>query len=203
MQKDIDRFKEMNPICSSEKHCNRSLYMFPWSPLFPLAVHRYGCSINKRWGKRANSNIIRLFLKVLYRIGQFLSVVMRKIEIEEDAQIAKGVFISPIGGIILGANSVGRCCTIHHNVTIGFGFGRGRKLQSPDIGENVWVGPGAIIYGNIKVGDGAVVGPDTVVNKNVPPHCIISGNPARVIQKDFNNAILHKTNSPHIIADII
>jgi serine O-acetyltransferase len=128
---------------------------------------------------------------------------MRKTEIEEEAQIAHDVFLSPKGGIILGANSIGKGCTIHHNVTIGFGFGRGRKMQRPDIGEHVWVGPGAIIYGNIKVGNGAVIGPDTVVNKSVPPRFMISGNPARVIQKDINNEKLHKTNSPHLIKDII
>jgi serine acetyltransferase len=203
MQKDIVRYRTMNAMDTDAKCCNKFFYMFPGSPLFPLAVHRYGCSINKRWGTDPTKKSVRLIFKAFYHIGRFLSVVIRKTQIEEEVKIDDGVYISPKGGIIIGANSIGKGCTIHHNVTIGFGFGRGRGLQRPDIGENVWIGPDTIIYGNIKVGDGAVIGPNTVVNKNVLPRCVISGNPAKIIKKDINNKKLHQTNFPDIFKDII
>jgi serine acetyltransferase len=76
-------------------------------------------------------------------------------------------------------------------------------MQRPDIGENVWIGPDTIIYGNIKVGDGAVIGPKTVVNKSVPPRCMVYGNPARIIKKDINNTKLHQTDLPDIYKEII
>ena len=203
MHKDIARYRTMNAIATDAKNCKKIFYMFPGSPLFPLAVHRYGCSINKRWGTSPTKRSVRLFFKAFYHLGRFLSVVMRKTQIEEEVKIADGVYISPKGGVIIGANSIGKGCTIHHNVTIGFGFGRGRGLLRPDIGDNVWIGPDTIIYGNIKVGDGAVIGPKTVVNKNVLSRCVISGNPARIIKKDINNEKLHQTSFPDIFKDIL
>jgi serine O-acetyltransferase len=203
MQKDIVRYKAMNSTYVDEKCCRRFLYILPWSPLFSLAVYRYNCFIDKRWGKDPTKKPVRLIFKAFYHMGRFLSVIMQKTQIEEDVQIAEGVYLSPKGGQILGAHLIGKGCTIHHNVTIGFSFGRGRKMQRPDIGENVWIGPDTIIYGNIKVGDGAVIGPKTVVNKSVPPRCMVYGNPARIIKKDINNTKLHQTDLPDIYKEII
>lgn len=203
MEQDIACYKAKNANSIDITYHDRSLYLFPWSPLFPLAVHRLGYCINNRWGDGSKKSLSRLFLKALYHIGRFLSVVIQKTQIEEDARIADGVYLSPKGGIILGANTIGKGCTIHHNVTIGFGFGRGRKMERPDIGENVWIGSGAIIYGKIKIGDRAVIGPKTVVTKNIPPDSVVYGNPAAIIKKKIDNAKFHQTSSPHIFAEII
>lgn len=76
---------------------------------------------------------------------------------------------------------VGRNCTIHQNVTIG-SDGRGGV---PVIGDNVFIGAGAVIVGPIKVGDNVIIGANAFVNKDVPSNCTVGGVPAMIL-KFFN-----------------
>lgn len=55
------------------------------------------------------------------------------------------------------------------------------------IGNDVWVGHGAIILKGVKIGDGAVIGAGSVVTKDVAPYAIVGGVPAREIRKRFSN----------------
>lgn len=55
------------------------------------------------------------------------------------------------------------------------------------IGNDVWIGERAIIKGGITIGDGAVVGMGSIVTHDVPPFCIVAGNPARIIRKRFDD----------------
>jgi len=55
------------------------------------------------------------------------------------------------------------------------------------IGNDVWIGYGAVILSGITIGDGAVIGAFSVVTKNVYPYEIVAGNPAKVIKKRFND----------------
>lgn len=58
------------------------------------------------------------------------------------------------------------------------------------VGNDVWIGQGALIKAGVSVGDGAVVGMGSVVTKNVAPYCIVAGNPARLIKKRFDEDII-------------
>ncbi|WP_052189579.1 MULTISPECIES: acyltransferase [Xenorhabdus] len=51
------------------------------------------------------------------------------------------------------------------------------------IEENVWIGDGAVILGNIKIGKGAIIAAQSVVNTNVPPFTMVGGIPAKIIKK--------------------
>jgi serine O-acetyltransferase len=121
--------------------------------------------------------------------------VIHKTTIEEDAAIGHGVWLSRKGNIIMGAKTLGKGSIVHHNVTIGYGFGSGRKMQRPQIGNNVWIGPGTVIYGNIRIGDGAVIAANSVVNRHVPPRCVIGGNPPRLICKSHDTKPLMEATS--------
>jgi virginiamycin A acetyltransferase len=55
------------------------------------------------------------------------------------------------------------------------------------IGNDVWIGYGAIIMPGIKISDGAIIAAGSVVTKNVDPYCIVGGNPARLIRQRFDN----------------
>lgn len=51
------------------------------------------------------------------------------------------------------------------------------------LGNDVWIGAGAIILKGVTIGDGAIVGAGSVVTKDVPPYCVVAGTPARVVRK--------------------
>ncbi|MBQ9659093.1 MAG: galactoside O-acetyltransferase [Clostridia bacterium] len=65
------------------------------------------------------------------------------------------------------------------------------------IEDDVWIGANAIILGGrngISIGEGSVIGAGSIVTKDVPPYCIVSGNPAKIIRKRFDEStiIMHK-----------
>lgn len=185
MGKDIKRYVSLhhiNGIKSIMVYCTSFL---PGSCLFPIIVHRFGCWVNEKYETSKKGNSFRKLLKAIYHIGVHLSVITRKIQIEENAIIGDGLFLSPKGKIILGAKEIGRNCSIHHNVTIGMGFGPGRAIERPVIGHDVRIEQDSILYGNIKVGDGVVVRKGSVVTKSIPAGCVVQGNPAKIIKRKF------------------
>ncbi len=56
-----------------------------------------------------------------------------------------------------------------------------------EIGHNVWIGAGATILPGARIGDGAIVGAEAVVAREVPPYCVVVGNPARVTRQRFDD----------------
>ena len=55
------------------------------------------------------------------------------------------------------------------------------------VGNDVWLGNGATIMQGVSLGDGAIVGTNSLVTKDVPPYTVVGGNPARVIRKRFDD----------------
>jgi len=60
------------------------------------------------------------------------------------------------------------------------------------IGNDVWIGYGATILSGVRIGDGAVIGARAVVTSDVEPYCVVAGNPARLINKRFDEEIIRK-----------
>lgn len=61
------------------------------------------------------------------------------------------------------------------------------------IGNDVWIGHNAIILPNVtEIGNGAVIGAGSVVNKNVPPYAVMTGNPARIVRYRFSEELINK-----------
>ena len=58
------------------------------------------------------------------------------------------------------------------------------------IGNDVWIGQNAVILPGVKIGDGAIIGLNSVVTKDVPPYTIVAGNPAREIRKRFDDELI-------------
>jgi len=129
---------------------------------------------------------LRLFAKVLLNLGAQLVVVAAKSEAGTKTAMEPGVYLSDRGHVILGARGVGTGTLIHHHVTIGRGLGEG----IPEIGRRVWIGPHCVIFGAIKVGDGATVLPGTVLSMSVPAGAVAQGNPARLVMRSFDNSAL-------------
>lgn len=54
------------------------------------------------------------------------------------------------------------------------------------VGNDVWIGMNAVIMPGVKIGDGAIIGANSVVTKNVEPYTVVGGNPATIIKKRFD-----------------
>lgn len=89
-----------------------------------------------------------------------------------------GIFIS-------GSAKIGKNCVIFQNVTIGSNTIIDSKNQgAPDIGNNCYIGAGAMIIGNVKIGDNCRIGANTTVTHDVPADCLIVSQSPIMIKKD-------------------
>ena len=123
-------------------------------------------------------------------LGRFVSHFSRwltGIEIHPGATVGRRVFIDHGMGIVIGETAqIGDECTIYQGVTLGgTSLTKGAK-RHPTLGRGVIVGAGAKVLGGFTVGDGARVGSNAVVVKEVPPGATAVGNPARILHKDLD-----------------
>lgn len=86
-----------------------------------------------------------------------------------------------IGVVIHSSAKIGKNCLIGQNVTLG---ARGGGNGASDIGDNVYIAPGAICLGG-KIGDNVVVGANSVVLKEIPSNCVVAGTPTKGISTDI------------------
>lgn len=114
-----------------------------------------------------------------------------QIQIPITTSIGGGLKFAHFSGIVI-ANSVviGENCTIHQNVTLGNGFSKNNSGH-PVIGDNVVIFPGAVVAGNVKVGNHVLITANAVVTKDVPNNSIVGGVPAKIIGV-YNDETLSK-----------
>jgi len=119
----------------------------------------------------------------LHWLGRFTSHLGRwltGIEIHPGASIGRRVFIDHGMGVVIGETAeIGEDTTLYHGVTLG-GTTWNKGKRHPTLGKAVVVGAGAKILGPITVGDGAKIGSNAVVVKDVPPGATVLGVPGRV-----------------------
>ncbi|MBI3043760.1 MAG: serine O-acetyltransferase [Betaproteobacteria bacterium] len=121
-------------------------------------------------------------LKWLARLVSHFSRWLTGIEIHPGATIGRRFFIDHGMGIVIGETAeIGDDCTLYHGVTLG-GTSWNKGKRHPTLGKGVVVGAGAKILGPITIGDGARIGSNAVVVKEVPPGATAIGIPARIIE---------------------
>ena len=136
----------------------------------------------------------------------------------EDGVVLSGCQI--IGDVTVGMQSyanlsvirnadIGRYCSIGRRCSIGAAkhnvsalsthplFDRTfENVQRTKVGNDVWIGDGAVIISGLTIGDGAIIGANAVVTKNIPPYAIVGGVPANLIRMRFDEqTILRLTSS--------
>lgn len=103
------------------------------------------------------------------------------VEIPPKTRIGRGLAVHHGQGLVINDRAViGEYCTIRHNTTIG---NRRSDGPCPVIGHHVNIGAHAVIIGEIRIGDHAVIAAGAVVLKDVPPHAVVAGNPARLVKQ--------------------
>lgn len=127
-----------------------------------------------------------LVLRRLHRLAQHQAGM----DLPWEAEIGLGLTIVHGWGLVVSPDArIGQNVTLFHGVTIGrkdtiAADGIRTVGGAPTIGDQVWIGPNALVVGDITIGDGVVIGGGSVVTKDVPPHCLVVGNPARVVAHD-------------------
>ena len=118
------------------------------------------------------------FPRFISQAGRFLT----GIEIHPGAVIGKGFFIDHGMGVVIGETAIiGDNVTLFQGVTLG-GTGKETGKRHPTLGNNIVVGSGAKVLGNIKIGDHSYIGANAVVLREVPAHSTVVGVPGRVVK---------------------
>jgi len=156
--------------------------------IWALIVYRAGA-----WCVR-NSQRLGLFARLLL---PFLTVCQKAVEIATGidipftARIGRGLYIGHFGQIILSTRTVmGEFCNLSQGVTIGEA-GRGSERHVPQIGDRVYIAPGAKLFGKLTIGNDVAIGANAVVTRDLPDNAVAVGIPAKVINlessRDFVN----------------
>jgi len=123
----------------------------------------------------------------LFFLARLLSQVARfstGIEIHPGAKIGKRFFIDHGMGVVIGETTViGDDVLLYQGSTLG-GTGIVKGKRHPTIGNNVVIGAGAKVLGNILIGDNSYIGANAVVVKDVPPNSTVVGIPGRITKQD-------------------
>ncbi|MEA5618675.1 serine O-acetyltransferase [Cronbergia sp. UHCC 0137] len=141
-----------------------------------------------------------LIPRLISHIARFLT----GIEIHPGATIGQGVFIDHGMGVVIGETAiVGDYALIYQGVTLG-GTGKESGKRHPTLGENVVVGAGAKVLGNIQIGNSVRIGAGSVVLRDVPSDCTVVGVPGRIIYRSgVRVSPLEHNNLPDSEAQVI
>jgi serine O-acetyltransferase len=121
--------------------------------------------------------------KVLHRLASQLA----GIEIPWRTTIAPGLALTHGRGIVVNVDArIGSNVTLFHGVTIGqrdyIDSNGQRRTEYPVIEDDVWIGPHAIVVGGVTVGRGSRIAGGAYVYQNVPPYCVVMGNPGQIVK---------------------
>lgn len=141
------------------------------------------------WIHRASHGLWNLGLKWIARLLSMLARFITGIEIHPGAKIGRRVFLDHGLGIVIGETTeIGDDCTIYQGVTLGgTSLYKGVK-RHPTLGKGVVISAGAKVLGGFTVGDGARVGSNAVVLKEIPAGATAVGIPARILHPDLPQA---------------
>jgi len=127
-----------------------------------------------------------LRMPLIPRLISHLARFLTGIEVHPGAKIGKGVFIDHGMGVVIGETAiVGDYTLIYQGVTLG-GTGKETEKRHPTLGDNVVVGAGAKVLGNIQIGNNVRIGAGSVVLQNVPSDCTVVGVPGRIVRYKGN-----------------
>jgi serine O-acetyltransferase len=145
-----------------------------------------------------------LRVPVIPRMISQIARLFTGIEIHPGARIGKGAFIDHGMGVVIGETAiVGEYVLIYQGVTLG-GTGKESGKRHPSLGDNVVIGAGAKVLGNIEIGSNSRIGAGSVVLKSVPPDCTVVGIPGRVVHRHGTNvSALDHSQVPDPEGDVI
>ena len=167
--------------------------LFCYPGLHALIAHRFAHRLYK-W-----------HIVLIPRIISYITRIITGIEIHPGARIGRRCFIDHGEGIVIGETTiVGDDVLIYQQVTLG-GTGKESGKRHPTIGNNVILGAGAKVLGNITIGDFVRVGAGSVVIEDVPENSTVVGVPGRIVHRmvsDKNGVLMHNRIPDPITCEI-
>lgn len=149
------------------------------------------CVMAYRFGRytdslRSRKGALSIPVLVVYKVWHRWVTHIHHVDISKRADIGPGLLLMHRHGVMIGPITMGRDCVVHQNVTLGERIAGGAH-DVPELGDRVWIGPGAILSGGITVGDDVTISAGTVLSKSVSSGCLVGGNPGRVLAQEYRN----------------
>ena len=142
-----------------------------------MLVYRFG-----RWRYRIENVLIRKICSFIYKFMYKLVQILTGIEMPCEVEVGDNFLIDHFGGIVIsGYAKFGDNCRLRNGVVVG--LKNVTEPCAPQIGNNVDIGAGAKILGNIKIGNNVNIGANSVVLTDVPDNAIAVGVPAVIKMK--------------------
>lgn len=144
-----------------------------------LLIHRFG-----NWRMGVKPKILRMPLTILYRVLNKCTQIFFGMKLDYTVKVGRRVKLEHFGGMILGAREIGNDVILRQNTT--FGIRAVDDLNAkPTIGNNVDIGAGAVIVGNVKIGDNCIIGANSLIFTDVAENSIMMGVPAKKIANHY------------------
>ena len=116
-------------------------------------------------------------------------------DISYRTRIGSGLYIGHFGNIVIhGDTIIGNNCNISQGITIGVS-NYGKNIGIPLIGNNVFIGPGACVFGKINIGDNVTIGANAVVTESIPDRVTVLSPKAVTIEKDLSSFYIHNSGN--------
>ncbi len=176
IKEDVKTIYEKDPAAD-----NLAEVLLCYPGLHALILHRIAHKL-RYWG-----------IPLLPRMISYISRIITGIEIHPGARIGRRFFIDHGMGVVIGETThIGDDVLIYQGVTLG-GTGKEHGKRHPTIEDNVIIGAGAKVLGNLNIGKNSRIGAGSVVVDNVPENATVVGIPGRVVQQrvEVNGQLQH------------
>lgn len=142
------------------------------------------------WAHHVSRWFWRHGMRLLARLVSQFARLFTGVEIHPGAEIGRRLFIDHGMGTVIGETAiVGDDVTLYQGVTLG-GTGKEKGKRHPTLGNNISIGSGAKLLGNITIGDNCRVGANSVVLRSVPPNSTIVGVPGHIVLRDGKRVMI-------------
>lgn len=139
-------------------------------------------SIHARLAHMISHFLYKKNLLFLARLISQRARFLTGIEIHPGATLGAGILIDHGMGVVIGETAeLGDRITIYHGTTLG-GTGKEKGKRHPTVGNNVVIGAGSKVLGNIKIGSNSKIGANSVVLDDVPEGATVVGIPGKVVK---------------------